>query len=762
MDTNNTGTVLRIVVLALVALGIWYLGRVVTGQPEPRGPNAPPAEFSAARADATLGRLLGPEVPHPVSTAANAAVRDRIRAEFAALGVPTKVTRALGCNGRPKYGFFACGTTEDIVAEVAPGEGKAIVMMAHYDSVPAGPGAADDQSGVATILETVRAMKARGIRSIHPIIALITDGEEAGLLGAAAFLDDPTLKARVGAVINVEARGNQGPSLLFQTSPGDGRLIDLYARNVPEFATSSLFAVIYKLLPNDTDLTVFLNQGFTGYNFAFSGNVAHYHTPLDLRANLSLSTLQQHGDNLLGVATGLMRTDFATLGGSDDIYITLLGHVLPRLPVGWALPLAVAASLVLMLATWLSRGEVLGIGRRLAAFSIPLAALVGSAAFGWLLHEVAALVSGQPDPSFAFPSRLRLALGLGVAAVIVLVSRLASARMTALSVWFWMAALAVICAALLPGLSPYFLFPLLLAAPLLLIQSRFTGAWSGAVGESAIFLAALLPLLIWLSLSSAAESVQGLSLHPLFTVPLAFGTMTLLPLLAARPLSYRLWLTTASVFAGAAVIVAIAAGLQLPYSTIAPQRLNINFVDDHVTNKSLWTVDTPAPLPKALRAAMPFSDKPERATPVTFQPSYVAPAGATRFAAPTATVASTANGAGRRVTLTLQGSDAANRMFVVVPKDAGLSVIAIEGKTFVPAADSLNPVGTIFGCLTNDCRSKSVTLSFASRRPVEIWIGEQRYGLPPDGTTLRKARPQTAIPSQTGDTTIIFGKVKLP
>lgn len=762
MEPGNTRALLRLAVLALIALGIFLLGRTFNGMPDPRGLDAAPTEFSAARASATLGRLLGPEIPHPVSSAANAAVRDRVRAEFASLGVKTAVYRALGCNGRPKYGFFACGTAEDIIAEVAPGTGKAIVLMAHYDSVPAGPGASDDQSGVATVLESVRALQARGIKSDHPIIALITDGEEAGLLGAASALDNRAFKARVGVVVNVEARGNQGPSLLFQTSPGDARLIDLYAHNVPELATSSLFAVIYKLLPNDTDLTVFLNQGFTGFNFAFSGNVAHYHTPLDTRAHLSLSTLQQHGDNMLGVATGLMHTDFAQLSGGDDIYLTVFGHFLPRLPASLALPLAIVAFLILIAAVWASRGEVLGIGRRLAAFSIPLAALLGSAAFGWVLHEAASLVSGQPDPSYAFPLMLRIALGLGVAAVMVLISRLASARMTALSVWLWMSALAIVTAALLPGLSPYFLFPVLVAALLLLAQSRLSGAWSGGAGEFAIFLAALSPLVIWLGLSASGESVMGLALHPLFTVPVAFGAMTLLPLLAARPLSRRGWLMTSSFVAGAAVVVAVIAGLQPAYSSVSPQRLNIDFVDDHITGKALWAIETGAPLPKAFRDAAPFSATQQQVTTLLRQGAFVAPAGATRFAMPAASISSSPQGAGRTVTLKLHASAFANRVIVVVPKDAGLTRAGIGGKSFSPDPNSLNPAGTILACVTDDCRSATVELTFAGRAPVDLMLGEQRTGLPPDGAKLEKVRPGTTIPSQSGDTTTVFGKLRLP
>src|ERR1700712_5621409 len=127
MEAN--GGLLRVVSLTLVAVAIWFLGATFTGVPNPRGLGAASTEFSAARAYATLGRILGPEVPHPVSTAANQAVRDRVRAEFTALGVKTTIYRATGCNGRKQYSFFACGTVEDILAEVAPGEGKAIVLL---------------------------------------------------------------------------------------------------------------------------------------------------------------------------------------------------------------------------------------------------------------------------------------------------------------------------------------------------------------------------------------------------------------------------------------------------------------------------------------------------------------------------------------------------------------------------------------------------------------------------------------------------------
>jgi len=344
----------------------------------------------------------------------------------------------------------------------------------------------------------------------------------------------------------------------------------------------------------------------------------------------------------------------------------------------------------------------------------------------------------------------------------VLVSRLATPRRSALAVWYWMSGLAILTAAILPGLSPYFLFPALIGSLIVLIQSRLGDAWAGRSGEVAIFLAAIPALVIWLSLAAGAESVQGLFAHPLFTVPAAFGTMAFLPFLAIAPLGRRAWIWTSSLLAVAALFCAWMAGLEPAFNPAAPQRLNVDFLDDHVNNKSLWAIDTSAPLPEAFRRAMSFSDKPVAATPLLYRPEYVAPAGANRYPPPAAAFENIADATGRLVTLTLQGSERTNEMLLIVPKGSGLDRIEFEGKQFVPAPNADNPLGTVFGCVTRDCRNKNVTLHFVNTRPVEVWIGEIDYAIPSDGEQLENVRPATTVASQSGDTTIIFGKVKLP
>jgi hypothetical protein len=749
------GSIVRFAALALVVIAVWWVSKYDQSVPAPLAANAPATEFSAARAEEALARVLGPEKPHPASSAENAAVRSRILGELAQLGVPATTYHATGCNPSPRYGVIECGSVTDIIAEVRPGAGKAIVMLAHYDSVPAGPGAADDESGVATILESIRALKARGGDGLHPIVALFSDGEEYGLLGAAAFLANPALKARVGAVVNVEARGNRGQSLLFQTSPGDGPLIDLYAGAVSHYATSSLFAVIYKLLPNDTDLTLFIRDGFLSFNFAFSDNVAHYHTPRDTRANLSIETLQQHGENMLGMTSALERTDFASLKGGDDVYLAVMGKWLPRLPASWALPLSLLAFIVIALAGWFAGARPSGRGVAMAV-GVPLGLILACAAAGWILHTVAALVSGQPDPSFAYPLALRISLALGLAGVTLLFARALSARGAVLAGWLWFAGLAIVAAIFATGLSPYFLFPALLAAVLLLAASRL--GWQSGVGQAALFLAAIPALFIWLGLVATGETLMGLVLHPLFTIPAAFAILALLPLLDARAMPRPVWLGGAAALFVLALGAAVTAGMQPAFSAVAPQRLNIDYVEN--AGHALFAADTTAPLPPALRASAAFSAEPQPVYPFSHDRDYVVPMGASRYTAPTADVAQTATASGRRIALTLHGSADAGQMVLVVPKSAALAALTLNG-TRVPLGGEWKDQIFLL-CTTGDCAHAGVVLESRSKAAFDLTLAERRFGVPAFGAHIVAARPDTAVQSRLGDGTMLIGKVAVP
>ncbi|MGN6514696.1 MAG: M20/M25/M40 family metallo-hydrolase, partial [Rhizomicrobium sp.] len=729
-------SVLRAIVLALAALGLWFLSNYES-QPHWQNYAAKSAtEFSATRAAATLGRILGrPEIPDPVGSAHNAEIRANIQKEFAKIGVKTTTYEAFTCNAWRGFSFIACATVTDIIADVVPGEGKAIVMLAHYDSVPAGPGASDDKSGVVTVLETARALKAKNAPGKHPVIAVITDGEEAGLLGANSFLQNPALKARVGVVVNVEARGTRGQSLLFQTSPGDGKLIDLYAKSVPVMATSSLYAEIYKFLPNDTDLTLFIRQGFPSFNFAFADNVRYYHTPMDTRSNLSRATLQMHGDNMLGVVNALEQTDYASLKGGNDVYLSILGVMLPRLPESWALPFALLVLFLIALAAWHARRDNFSGKQFTLAVLMPPALILGCVAVGFVLACIARLISGNPDPTYAYPLAMRLALGFGVFGVTLLVSRMTALRYAASAAWLCMAGFGVVTAIFLPGISPYFTFPSFIAAILLLATARTKSGWDGTVGQIAIAISALGAMIVWMALVCSGETLMGLSLHPLFTVPAAFGLMTVVPLLAARPMPRASWQVMSGVFLAVSLGCAVIMGFYPAYSAQSPQRLNILYFEKgqqppHWIAASAWKAKSTEPIPRAMVKAGNFTYSEDAYGGLGMGSAYVAPAqGTPTFQMPSATLLSdTKKGDTRIVHIAVHGSSDTSAMLFHIPKEAKLKRFSMRGQDYDP------PEGwsgdTMLECSSPDCRDLDLRLTLGTTAPLTFDFAEQRYGLP--------------------------------
>ncbi len=175
-----------------------------------------------------LERLVGDGSPHPVGSAANAAVRERLVAELTGLGLEPELQEAFACNLR----FELCGEVVNVIARLpGPATGPVVLLTAHYDSVAAGPGVSDDMVGVAAVLEAARHLLADGGRT-NRVALLFSDGEEIALLGARAFLSHP-LSSEVTVVVNAEARGTRGASLLFETSRDNHWLIRAFAAQAP-------------------------------------------------------------------------------------------------------------------------------------------------------------------------------------------------------------------------------------------------------------------------------------------------------------------------------------------------------------------------------------------------------------------------------------------------------------------------------------------------------------------------------------------------
>ncbi|HEX4106060.1 MAG TPA: hypothetical protein VHX92_07495, partial [Rhizomicrobium sp.] len=452
----------------------------------------------------------------------------------------------------------------------------------------------------------------------------------------------------------------------------------------------------------------------------------------DRRENLDPQALQQQGESALGLVTSLARTDFATLKSGDDIYFDVLGLWLPRLPKDWALPLSLLAFLGIGVAEWRRRAAWRAPSKRLLGFLMPPLLLAGVIGAGFLLHWIAARISGHPDPSFAHPWALRLALFFGVWSVALLAAWLEASVGDA---WLWISGLGVAAAVLAPGLSPYFLFPSLIAALLLVVTARMgNGAW-----RFAAWIGALACALTWLDLAASGEAIMGLAAHPLFTVSAGFALIALLPLMNRKGVGFSM-----PVSAGLALVFAVIAGFLPAFSPASPERLNLHYVerDGHAN----WIADTMMRLPEALAHAGNFSRV--SALPL-FGRGYQADASAVENAPPDATVSSS----GGHLTVTLHGSAQADGMMVIFP-----TPLTLESVNDRPFANM--PPLTRMGCDTPDCADARMT--FAGKPPASFDVVEIRRGLPAKGNALLAARPDTAVPSGAGDQTFLVRHITVP
>jgi len=112
---------------------------------------------------------------------------------------------------------------ENVVAVVqaAPANPNGvIVVMAHRDDTGAGPGADDDATGTAALIEIARAYarpasNTQGaVQSAHTILFLSTDGGAFGGLGALRFATHSAYRGQIAAVIDLDALAGPGPPRL--------------------------------------------------------------------------------------------------------------------------------------------------------------------------------------------------------------------------------------------------------------------------------------------------------------------------------------------------------------------------------------------------------------------------------------------------------------------------------------------------------------------------------------------------------------------
>ncbi|MEG9327271.1 M20/M25/M40 family metallo-hydrolase [Salinimicrobium catena] len=513
--------------LILVAAIFWsFYG---TGPHVELQQDIPAEEFSVKRAFSHVEALA--QEPHYVGSAAHRKVRNYIVSELEKMGLLVQTQEAYSLN---KKGLLT--RPQNILARIeGSGNGKALLLLTHYDSaMHSSFGASDAGSGIATILEGVRAFLASGKTPKNDIILLFSDAEELGLNGADIFVEEHPWAKDVGLVLNFESRGSGGDSLMFlETNDGNRRLLEEFLEAGVEYPVgNSLVYSIYKMMPNDTDLTVMREQGnINGFNFAFIDDHFDYHTATDLPVNLDINSLAHQGEYLMPLLNYFSHNSLEDMSSEEDmIFFNLPVLDLVMYPFSWIWPMLLLAAVGFL--------AVIGFGfykkhlQISAVFkgSLPLLlSLVLGGLLSYGLWELALYLYPQyleMEHGFTYNGYFYIAaaafLSLAVALYIYNAFRKPGneAALFVAPLFFWLL-LSLLVAVFLQG-AAYFIVPVffgiiqlflmlkkprlelpvqaLLSLPAIFLFTDFTVRFPVALGLKIIFVTAILTVLLWVLL----------------------------------------------------------------------------------------------------------------------------------------------------------------------------------------------------------------------------------------------------------------------
>ncbi|HEY6088402.1 MAG TPA: M28 family peptidase [Gemmatimonadaceae bacterium] len=696
---------------------------------------APDTEFSAERAMKHVREIA--QRPHPMGSVDHDRVRDYIVGQLSTLGLRVEIQKATAVGTR----YQEAGRVQNILARL-PGtvsNGKAVLVMVHYDGVEAGPAASDDAAASAALLETLRALRAGKQPLAHDVVALFTDGEEAGLLGSAAFVREHPWAKDIAIVLNFEARGTSGRSFMFETGPGNldaARAL----RSAVNATAGSVYATIYRLLPNDTDLSELAVLGLPALNFAFADGVERYHTSHDDIVHLNPGSLQHHGSQMLAMARTFGTGPLPRARTGDGVFFDLPIVGLVVYPQGLELPLAIVA-LGLVVALVIRERKRVGLGFVAALVTVAL-----SGAAGWALGK---MLHGPALWSGLYATAIVL-LALAVTAKCYAMAKRWSAprglHVGALILWL---VLALAISVKAPGVGYLFTWPLLFAAgAALLTRGRVFAEWVAAA------VTILMLVGFTYGVSVVMLGVAGTGAIALAVVT-ALVALLLMPLLEIIPGNARwsgaLWV------AGAALVILVIAALTVHPSADHPLRSALVYAEN-ADSSDAWLGTFSGPPDSWTRSVI------SEATPVPAWTARITESG--RFTGrrvervtlgiPTAVLVRDSATNGTRNLVLRVGAPAGTIALAMRARGAKVLTSSIDGRVVDTTRYRYRPRDWAMQYWSVPDGGAIVSFSIPAGSHIDFDVSARLPGIPAVPGVTIPARPPYVVPSQSGDVSVVY------
>ena len=486
--------------------------------------------FSAIKAMDHLN-IMASEIHH-MGTAENRKVKNYILDQFDQMDIPTEMF--IG-HAKQQWGtrYIRLGRTENIIATIkGKNQGKAVMVVGHYDSVLASPGAADDVHSVACMLEIAKILKQE--EHDNDIIFLVTDGEERGLLGAKAFVEDRDV-SNIGVLLNYEARGNSGASISFEWSEGNAWLVQQLKKVATKPAANSMSFEIYKNLPNDTDFTFFKKAGINGINHAFIDGFSYYHNPADTPENINQKSVQHTGTNMLALTRHFANIDLSDTQSYNATFFNFLSFLVIY-PSSWDVFILIAVmGFIAFLLFQSFRKNVISIKSFALSLLLILLTVIISASLSFGLGRLLLSLYPQYDLFYAgqFYNHkwyLLTCIGISILTCSLLLKKSvlkSSSQSFKAALLLFMVILCVLFLIFIPTAVYFMLYPTIAMSIYYYIISRGDEQREHVLAS---YLTSSIPLILWLPvivLFFLAFSLAGLPMPTIHVTIIALSTMFL-------------------------------------------------------------------------------------------------------------------------------------------------------------------------------------------------------------------------------------------
>ncbi|MEL6687437.1 MAG: M28 family peptidase [Pseudomonadota bacterium] len=715
--------------------------------------NAPAVDadhlFDTAATMERLARILGDEAPHPVDSDASDGVIERLTAEIAALGFEPIVDEAFHCNDR--WGL-TCAQVHNVGFWVTEPGQDAVMIASHHDSVPTGPGAADDGMGASASIEIARIMRGRDLP--RPLYVLITDAEEIGLVGASRFVGHDPVAPLIGAVVSLEARGNRGAASMFETSDPNSR--DLAAlRPHPERrargpVSNSLSVDIYRAMPNGTDVTEYLTLGMDAANLAMTGHYSHYHTRHDTLENLSEEAVFHIGASALSAVEGFMTVGSET-PETNKIYGDVLGVFVLAIPEGWGLPLIILTILACGVALFRVEREGAPLWR---VGLMPLLILVGGTGLAFLANMGVDAIRPESAYGRAYPIALR-GLFMSLALLVAILAarwlyRPASANRYLVGSWAVLMGMGLAASLVFSGAMVLFALPAMLVLPAAILMI----AKQAALSRILFAFAAILTLTQLVSLHVGAETALFVETSAPLTALALWIFLISLPLFWTRDGSTR----RGVIGAGAAVAGFGLAALLIPaYSAESPLGANLYHVKSSGEDQAYIALSARDPIPDSLTELAPFAigEVSNFSSRV-----WITPVSPPDMQSATLYIEENQVEAGeRRVRFRIDAPDADHLQLIAPDPAPDISTVSVNG--FDVEADGWR--FPRIECHGRTCRDFVIEMTLLETEElVSFALWTNQWGLGPIGQPFDDARPDWTGPQHDGDRRMVRYEFGIP